>query len=185
MAIVTDPNGNTRATSSDNERYPLIFPNILRESNVAQIRVPMDDTHTNFFFVYFIPEGYVDRELQNVDYEVQYVQPYKEPLDAIHPFTRFKTDNIMAQDFMTWETQGPIFDRTCERLGTSDRGVLMFREIIKREIEKVRQGLDPIAVVRDPDHQVIDTFLSESMRDRWYQPTQYSSQRGGAYRLEE
>ncbi len=28
------------------DEHPVIFPNILRQGNVGQIRVPMDDTHT-------------------------------------------------------------------------------------------------------------------------------------------
>ena len=39
----------------------------------------------------------------------------------------------------------------------------MLRELMKREIEKVQRGLDPIALVRDPDHAMIDTNLTESM----------------------
>jgi hypothetical protein len=33
---------------------------------------------------------------------------------------------------------------------------------VKREILKVQEGIDPIGVVRDPDHAMIDTHL---MRD--------------------
>ena len=35
------------------DEHPVIFPNILRQSNCTQIRVPMDDTHTKIFFVRF------------------------------------------------------------------------------------------------------------------------------------
>ena len=34
--------------------HPVIFPNILREGNASQFRLPTDDTHTDFFFVHFI-----------------------------------------------------------------------------------------------------------------------------------
>ncbi|MBM2810667.1 MAG: Rieske (2Fe-2S) iron-sulfur domain protein [Chloroflexi bacterium] len=165
------------------ERHPLIFPNILRESNVAQVRVPMDDTHTNFFFIYFIPQQSDVDGRSGINPEVHYVPPFKEPADRIHPNTRFKWDNIMAQDFTTWETQGPIFDRTRERLATSDRIIVYFREMLRREIERVQRGEDPLAVVRDPDHSIIDTFLDQALQKRWYTPGQYSSQRAGAQRL--
>ena len=37
------------------DEHPLIFPNILRQGDATQIRVPMDDTHTLIYFVHFIP----------------------------------------------------------------------------------------------------------------------------------
>ena len=64
-----------------------------------------------------------------------------------------------AQDLMALETQGPIADRTRERLATSDRGVELYRELLKREIERVGQGLDPIGVVRSPDQLPVDTDI--------------------------
>jgi hypothetical protein len=60
---------------------------------------------------------------------------------------------------MAWETQGAVADRTAERLATSDRGILMLRGMMRRELAKVEQGLDPMGVIRDPDHAMIDTNL--------------------------
>ena len=65
---------------------------------------------------------------------------------------------------MAWETQGPIADRTRERLTSSDRGVIMLREVMMREIKKVQHGLDPMGVIRDPaQNPMIDTHLMESI----------------------
>jgi len=64
---------------------------------------------------------------------------------------------------MAWETQGPILDRTRERLAASDRGVVMYREMLKREIEKVQRGLEPMNVFRDPNHPIIDTHIDRSL----------------------
>ena len=96
---------------------------------------------------------------------MQIVKPYKEPSDQIHPFTRFRLNEVQAQDHMAWETQGPIANRAVERLATSDRGVVMFREMLRREIEKVQRGEEPIGVYRDPDHGVIDTNHTTQMRE--------------------
>jgi len=144
------------------DEHPLIFPNILRQSNATQIRVPLDDTHTKIFFVRFDPtaDGSIFEEEEP---PVEYVEPYKNPPNALHPFARFRMDEVQAQDHMAWETQGPISDRTCERLATADRGIVMLREIMKRELEKVRKGLDPMGVIRDPEHAMIDTKLTESL----------------------
>ncbi|MPZ15149.1 MAG: Rieske 2Fe-2S domain-containing protein [Chloroflexi bacterium] len=163
------------------DQHPVIFPNILRQANATQIRVPMDDTHTNIFFVHFLPvrdrDGYDDENP-----EVIYVQPFKEPVAALHPFTMFNLNSVLPQDHMAWETQGPIADRTVERLATSDRGIVLFRNVLKREIVKVQQGLDPLAVVRDPDHAMIDTFLTESLQEGWYDP---SGRPGGSTQRQE
>ena len=153
------------------DEHPVMFPNILRQFNGAQIRVPIDDTHTMIFIVRFMPTE--DGSLvENDEPPVEYVKPYKNPPDAIHPHTRFRLNEVQAQDHMAWETQGPIADRTRERLATSDRGVVMLREMMQREIAKVQRGLDPKGVIRDPaDNGVIDTHLMESIREmnQWRQ----------------
>jgi len=147
------------------DEHPLIFPNILRQSDATQIRVPMDDTHTRIFFVRFDPTEDGSLAAEEGDPPVHYMRPYKDPPGALHPFTRFDmTADVQAQDHMAWETQGPISDRTCERLATADRGIVMLREMMKREIERVQTGIDPKGVIRDPDLAMIDTKLTESLR---------------------
>ena len=36
-------------------------------------------------------------------------------------------------------------------------------EMMRREIDKVKQGLDPIGIMRDTGHAVIDSKLAESL----------------------
>ena len=145
------------------DEHPLIFPNVLRQGNVGQIRAPMDDTHTKVYFVRFFPDenGEV---IQKDQPPVEYIKPYKDPPDALHPYTRFRMDAVQAQDHMAWETQGPVADRTRERLATSDRGIIMLREVMFREMKKVQQGKDPLGVIRDAaKNPPIDTHLMESI----------------------
>jgi 5,5'-dehydrodivanillate O-demethylase len=144
------------------DQHPVIFPNTLRVSNVAQIRVPMDDTHTNIFFIRFVPREYQDAGGDQVP-AVRYVAPFKTPADRLHPEAHFRMDLTLGQDHMAWETQGPIADRSIERLATTDRGIVIWREILRREIGKVQEGKDPLGVIRDEDHPMIDTHLAESL----------------------
>ncbi len=59
---------------------------------------------------------------------------------------------------------GADCDRTQERLTSSDRGVILLREVMFREIKKVQQGQDPMGVIRDPaNNPFIDTHLMESI----------------------
>ena len=73
----------------------------------------------------------------------QYNVPYKDAQGE------FIVDNVDGQDMMAWISQGTTADRTQENLGSTDKGVAMYRRILKREMKKVEQGLDPIAIVRD------------------------------------
>jgi 5,5'-dehydrodivanillate O-demethylase len=145
------------------DEHPLIFPNILRQGNVGQIRVPMDDTHTKVYFVRFFPSERGEL-IENDDPPVEYIKAYKNPPDALHPYAKFRMDAVQAQDHMAWETQGPVADRTRERLATTDRGIIMLREVMFREMKKVRSGQDPKGVIRDPaKNPFIDTHLLESI----------------------
>ena len=54
------------------------------------------------------------------------------------------------QDVLAWTTQGSVCDRREEHLGSSDRGVTMFRNMLRRELKKIENGEDPILVNRDP-----------------------------------
>jgi 5,5'-dehydrodivanillate O-demethylase oxygenase subunit len=143
------------------DEHPLIFPNILRISGGTQIRVPIDDTHTYHYSISFEPTA--DGSVIEEEPTVRYASPYKEPGSGLHPYTYFTMSHVIAQDVMAWETQGPIADRSAERLSTSDKGVVMLRNLMRREIARAQRGEDPMSVVRDPDHAMIDTNLSDSL----------------------
>jgi 5,5'-dehydrodivanillate O-demethylase len=51
---------------------------------------------------------------------------------------------------MAWETEGPLFDRSQEHLGAADRGIVLYRQMVREQIEAVQRGEEPIALVRDP-----------------------------------
>jgi len=54
-----------------------------------------------------------------------------------------------GQDIAAWAGQGPIADRTRENLGASDKGVLMLRQMLRDQLERVAAGQDPLGTVRD------------------------------------
>jgi 5,5'-dehydrodivanillate O-demethylase len=55
---------------------------------------------------------------------------------------------------MVWMTQGPIADRTKENLGASDNGIALYRRVLRREIKKVEEGIDPMFTFRDAKKNV-------------------------------
>jgi len=147
------------------DEHPLIFPNILRQGDATQIRVPIDDYHTKVFFVRFYPteDGSIVED-EGVP-PVTYIESYKQPV-ALHPIGRFDMlKDVQAQDHMAWETQGLLADRSIERLATTDRGVIMLRQMLRREIEKVLAGEDPKGTQRDPNHAMIDTNLTRALEE--------------------
>jgi 5,5'-dehydrodivanillate O-demethylase len=132
--------------------HPVVFPNILSVGNgdetsryyAFQIRVPADDTHTLhlWYTAYAPPKG---------------AKIAPELLDKVHvydvPLTdkngEYIMDNIDGQDMAVWCTQGPIADRTKEQLGASDNGIALYRRVLRREIKKVEEGIDPMFTFRD------------------------------------
>jgi 5,5'-dehydrodivanillate O-demethylase len=149
------------------DEHPLIFPNILRQGPSTQIRVPIDDEHTMHIHVMFGADDNGTPLEDSDDMTVEYRRPYKEPADKNYPFTRFTMHHVIPEDHMAWETQGPVADRTRERLATSDKGIVMLREMLKENIERVQAGLDPIhGFTRDPDQPMIDTNIDSGLEQR-------------------
>jgi 5,5'-dehydrodivanillate O-demethylase len=125
--------------------HPLIFPSTLALGGERgprfEYRVPVDDTHLTVYH-YFTA-------LTTPDEPPQEAIPFYEVM-AKHEDGSYVNDTVLGQDMLAWATQGAIADRTTERLGTTDRGVIMFRKLIEDQIAKVQRGEDPMGVVRDP-----------------------------------
>ena len=129
--------------------YTFTPPGVLGIKKNNGARVPMDDTHTMhlWYTAYVPPQGYkVAAHL--LDKVYTYDVPY---LDKNGDYI---LDNVDAQDMMAWITQGAIADRTQENLGASDNGIALFRRVLRREIKKVEQGVDPMYTFRDPAQNV-------------------------------
>ena len=146
------------------DEHPMIFPHILRQGPSTQFRTPIDDEHTLHIHIQFTLTEDGSEPPDAFDPErIEYKDPVKEPAGKLHPFTWFTQRHIIGQDHMAWETQGPVADRSREHLSYSDRGVVLFRRMVREQIEKVQRGEDPIGVFRDPDHPIIDTKVDEDI----------------------
>jgi 5,5'-dehydrodivanillate O-demethylase oxygenase subunit len=127
---------------------PLVFPNTHVTSGSGRHdfgwRIPIDDTHTmQVMLRAFRPgNGVTVRKQESIPY-------YEMPVvDAKGNYASL--DTVNGQDWMVWVTQDPIYDRTRERLGDSDRGIILYRQLLQQQLERVEAGLDPINVFRDP-----------------------------------
>jgi 5,5'-dehydrodivanillate O-demethylase oxygenase subunit len=63
---------------------------------------------------------------------------------------RHITDFVSGQDMAAWVTQGPIAKRELEKLGESDKGIILYRRLLQEQLAVVEQGGDPMNVFRDP-----------------------------------
>jgi len=59
--------------------------------------------------------------------------------------------NFQAQDACVIEGAGKIQDRTKEHLVTSDKAIVAARKLLLKGIQDVKEGRDPLHVVRDPN----------------------------------
>ena len=127
--------------------HPILFPTILRVTHGLEFRVPVDDTHT----LHLLTNYRQYEEGEEVQTEVPFVE---RPLyDEQGLLIR---DYIPAQDQVAWIIQGAVSDRTTERLGATDVGIIMFRRMLEEQMSVVADGADPLNTHRDPaENEVI------------------------------
>jgi 5,5'-dehydrodivanillate O-demethylase len=132
--------------------HPVFFPNTLAVGSKRdgsrtysfQIRVPVDDTHT---LHYWYNAYTVHPDVEIPQHLLADVAQYEVPF--LDHRGDFLVELLDAQDVMAWVTQGPIAKRELEKLGTTDRGVILFRKMLEREIARVEAGDDPMGVIRE------------------------------------
>jgi len=142
--------------------HPLVFPNILfvpvRIGYAMHFRTPIDDQTTQVYQFRFSPSKDGKSVEQPEDTPIEYVGTTDEHGD-------FHMDNFTSQDHMAWETQGAIADRAKEHLGEGDRGVVMFRNLLRAQIQAVQAGNDPVGVNRDPAREEMIKMIPENAYD--------------------
>lgn len=127
------------------------FPNATmagtpRDASVIFI-VPMDDTHT-WFLMHLA-------ERPGTPVPPQISIRFRE-IPGADSTGKFITDMANGQDHMATVTQGTIAAREREHLGTSDMGVLLYRELLAEQLAILEQGDDPLNVLRGPGPDLID-----------------------------
>lgn len=129
---------HTRHTTARRGRIP---------DQAIRFRVPMDDTNTMTFWLRFYPYNEEERAkpfvMKNLGFENDQPGVYTRVEDGWWGIASHDQDRV-AQ-----ESQGPIYDRSKEHLGASDQGVIMLRNMRGESIDAVRQGRDPVWIVRD------------------------------------
>ncbi|MEO6623925.1 MAG: Rieske 2Fe-2S domain-containing protein [Burkholderiaceae bacterium] len=163
-------NDYVRATVFVAPASVLIPPNNLY--NVANINVPVDDTHTAF---YFLAWGHPDLTPDTQTWRKFLGQQLGPDLDACYGSLRnrdnhfwqdraaMKAGNFTGitgfpnQDVAMWVTMGPIADRTHERLGASDLAIVEFR---RQMLDAVRAFQSGIAAIGTGDARIPDSVCA-------------------------
>ena len=140
--------GNTDETHGDwAVGHPILFPQVLFVGSMTncslQYRIPVDDDNTKHMTWYFFKAA---------------PGQTAEPQDKIPHWTvplfeadgRMIADLVNHQDFVAWVTQGKNADRSREKLGESDKGVILYRKLLRDQMDIVADGGEPMGVVRDP-----------------------------------
>jgi len=124
--------------------HPILFPHILavgaQRRPTLQVRVPVDDEHT-IQFAYRTVERAPGAE----------PKPFKTVHTSLFDADgRVQADNIPNQDMLAWVAQGPIADRAAHHQATSDKGIMLFYNLLLEQIARIERGEDPLGVIRDP-----------------------------------
>jgi 5,5'-dehydrodivanillate O-demethylase len=145
--------GGKPGESARLDQHPLVFPitlrHVFRSSAIdeslrhnLQIRVPVDDTHTQVYVVYFTTD------------ETMYCSADGDAGWEYFPIRNengeYRLEHVLVQDAMAWESQGGLTDRTQEHLGVGDEGIILWRKVLREQIDIVQRGGEPLGVVRDP-----------------------------------
>ena len=141
--------------------HPILFPNILQVGSpqrpTLQFRVPADDTHTYHVSLYTFQAA------PGAEVPPQGVVPYYH-VPLYDKSGRLIVNVQFNQDYMAWVTQGPVADRTAENLGESDKGIILFRRMLKQQLQIVQDGGEPMNVFRDPATNVCLELPLEPVR---------------------
>jgi 5,5'-dehydrodivanillate O-demethylase len=149
-----DRTGYLRLPSTMLINHPWPGGKINHPRYTAIFRTPVDDTHTLLFHVTFTP--YANGK------------PLELPNGMGFHLADF-VQTIFQQDYEAVVSQGPLYDRSAERLGATDKGVALLRKTIKEQIAAVQRGEDPSGVMRGKEwERVLDS--SEKVTDGFMKP---------------
>jgi len=123
--------------------------------NLANVNIPRDDTHTNFYFIAWSDAGGgIEQEAWRkfcgaqvgIDLDARYRKVRNRDNGFLQDRAAMKLGDftgirgIPMQDMAMWETMGPIADRSLERLGASDLAIVEFRRIMVDAARRMASG---------------------------------------------
>lgn len=154
---------------------PAVRPPQPNEGYQAHWHVPIDDTHHYKYVIvhrYDAPAdvAYLDRIVKG-DVDERYARPrcaanrylQNRAEMTTHTYTGMGP-NFQDHDRFAVESEGPIFDRSTERLGTSDAGVIVMRRQMLAAIADMQAGRAPLSLAPDGEIDPVSELVVRSLR---------------------
>ena len=154
---IDDERTHVRVT---NQLFPHAFMiPMSKDMTITQWHVPVDDTSTYWYAIFTSYTDPVDKQkMRDQRLELYTLPDYKSRRNKSNDYgfdpheqsTQTYTGmgyDINVHDQWAVESMGAIQDRTREHLGTSDKGIIQYRRLLKQEIEKVASGGKPLMVL--------------------------------------
>jgi 5,5'-dehydrodivanillate O-demethylase len=124
----------------------VFFPNVAlmgspNKSGSIIYVVPIDDTHTWFLLHMARPSD----KAPNFGGPAPFYD-----VAGIDENGKYMLGTANGQDNMAVATQGAVTPRDLEHLGTSDLGIIMFRDMLLQQAAVLEDGGEPMNILRDP-----------------------------------
>ena len=129
------------------------------EMTITQFHVPVDDTGCYWYSIFTSFGAKVDKDTMRSQRLKTYPAPDYKPIFGRFNGWGFSAEeqqkatftgmgfDINIHDQFACESQGPIQDRTRENLGSTDKGIVLYRRILLDAIRKNEAGEKPLMVL--------------------------------------
>jgi phthalate 4,5-dioxygenase oxygenase subunit len=141
---------------------PFPVPEVgIGRGTIAHAWVPLDDEHCWVYYIHFDPYAPVDRELLNAMFgwssllapgfvkRANASNLYLQDREMMRTKNYSGIANAVLQDLAINETQGPVYDRRTEHLGTSDVAIITLRRRMLQAVRSFMDGGDPMGLSTD------------------------------------
>ena len=160
------PNGRTFRREQDNfvPNVRSVADNITPDNPHTQRAtligwwVPVDDHHTLGFHIEAVRVVNGERKASNFLIAREGRTSGTQEEHRSYEDTQRYPDDKQAQ-----ESQRPIAVHALEHLGATDRGVTMFRNLLRRSLKAIAAGQDPLGIIRDPNNRVIPVVAGNTV----------------------
>jgi 5,5'-dehydrodivanillate O-demethylase len=123
-------------------------------------RVPVDSTHTDNYLIAYGPEG-TEKDFERISSPLLggYEWPLKRDAEG-----RYIVNTVSSEDAAVITSQGGVPQRQHEHLGRSDRGIILFRNLLREGIEAIQKGEVPAGVVTEANaDKIIDLPTEDAL----------------------
>jgi nitrite reductase/ring-hydroxylating ferredoxin subunit len=140
--------GNNTVAAEEFRAYP----------SLTRWAVPVDDENSFYIGFTHINAHSNPRSMRAEDYGVD-----KMPLIGQTAERPYEERQREPGDYDAMTGPGPIANRKAEHLGTTDRGVVMFRRLLTQHIQAITSEQTPLLPRLYPENETVQTYAHESV----------------------